>query len=177
MPGRCLLRGMNVEEMRSVVDKIRDAGCLSERELLRQTRMVDGWDALMRVDERDRQWETELKKHVCRVASLGRPHVPGLGDVAVYALLGLLCGGCGLFLVSQMRQGIAAAEELRWLAVGLRAGACVLFFMAWQSFAALRRFQPVQMAYERGRREDLERLAKEHRPGARLCLKCLKYTE
>jgi hypothetical protein len=170
------IAAMNSTEMHAVVDKIRASGCLSEGELQRQVTMVNGCATLMRIDRLDRWWEVEVEKYVCRAAKLGKRHMPSLSNAAAVFAFGILSGGYGVFLISEMSKGIHDYPEVRWLAGGLLAVGCLLFFQAGRSFVKMRRYKPVLQNYQASRRGELEKLAAAHRPGWRICLKCLKYT-
>lgn len=167
---------MNSPDMNLIVEKIRASGCLSERELQRQVTMVKGCETLMRIDQWDRWWEAEVKRHVCRAAKLGQRHMPAISDAAAMLFLGSLLGGIGLFFKSETIKSISDEADLRWLAVVLLVVACLMFVQAVRSFLSARRYKPVLGTYQAGRRAELESLASEHRPGARMCVKCLKYT-
>ncbi len=143
----------------------------------KQVMMVHEWEALMRIDQWDRWWEGELKNHVCRAAKLGKRHVPTLSDALVFGAFGILCGAYGVFLFSQMREGIFDHPWGAGLAWGMLGLAGLLLFQAGRSMVLRRKFKPALETYEAGRRGELGALRAEHRPGARMCLKCLKYTE
>lgn len=172
----CFIRGMNSKEISRIVERIRVSGCLSDRELQRQVAMVNGWESLMRIDQWDRWWEEEVKNHVCWAAKLGKRHVPSTSDVVAFCVFGLISGSYGVFLVSQIGKGINDNAEVRWFAGGILVVACLLLVQAVRSFLSMRKYKPMLQMYEEGRSGELARLAGEHRPGARICLKCLKYT-
>jgi hypothetical protein len=168
---------MNPQDMSHIVDKIRASGCLTDKEFQRQVTILNGWETLLRIDQWDRWWEAELKKHVCRAAKLGKRHLPTISDSVVLFVFGIISAGYGLFIFSQKNNGIEINHLELTFAYGLQVVACLLLFQAGRSFWSMRKYKPALQMYEAGRRSELERLAGEHRPGARICLKCLKYTE
>ncbi len=167
---------MNSEEMIPIVEKIQASGCLSAQELQRQYTMVAGWETLMRIDQWDRWWEVEAQNHVGWAGKLGRRHAIADSDIVAFGLLGMVSIACGLFARYAGSQGVGEKAEMGWLAAGLLVAACPLFYLAFRSFIKLRKYKAVLRTYEDGRRAELARLAPEHRPGARICLKCLKHT-
>ncbi|WP_395735501.1 hypothetical protein [Prosthecobacter sp.] len=168
---------MNIEELNRILAKIQDSGCLDHEEMQRQEGMLHGWQALLEIDQLDRQWEADLKQHVYRVAKLGKPHVPTISDTVAYGVFGILSFALGVFFVVQTNAGVAPSPLGYWTAVGGFVVACVLFFWTVTSFQSGKKYRPLLQAYSTARSLQLQQLAAAQRPGARICLKCLQCTE
>ena len=170
------MRGMSSPDMNRILEKIRASGCLTQDELRRQVTMVHGWQALLRVDEWDRWWNGEVERHVCRAARLGGRHLPTASGAVAFGLFGILFAGYGVWLLGENSQSMGASPLVPRLACGLLAAACLFFFQMGFSIWKIQNFKPMLKTYEDGRGAELGTLDTQHRPGARFCLKCLKYT-
>lgn len=168
---------MNLQELNRIVSKIQASGCLDAGELQRQKMMLQGWQALLQIDQLDHQWESDLKPYVSRAARLGKPHLPTTSDTVAFAIFGILSASLGVFFVVQTNAGIAPSPLGYWTAAGAFVLACLLLFWTVRSFQNRKKYQPLLQDYTNSRSYQLNQLADAHRPGARICLKCLKCTE
>jgi hypothetical protein len=168
---------MNLQELSRIVSKIQASGCLDSGELQRQKMLLQGWQTLLQIDQLDHQWEADLKQHVYRLAKFGKPHVPTTSDTVAYGVFGILSACLGVFFIVQTNAGIAPAPLGYWTAAGALVMAALLLFWSVRSFQNRKKYQPLLQAYSTDRSLLLGQLADAHRPGARICLKCLHRTE
>lgn len=168
---------MDFRSLNEITTKISSSGCLNDQEFEEMQKLSTKWKSLLSLDQLDRAWQAEVKKHVCYLLKLGIRHLPVVWDSAFCGGCGIALIGHGLYLFYQHHQGISLKHFNFDIAAGEIALGVLLLVWAAINFRNSRRFQPVLKAYEESRRPALAMLPINQRPGTRFCLKCMEFTE